>query len=159
MAQLETPHDCPRCSGWPSAGEVFTIIYPFVRDTYQSFDKDGIVEVPTWKPGVRFENVGPEDVGTVADGVGKAAFTVVDVFKPGRFPTRIFFTRKFTNPDGHTFGKGGLHICTLEKFRRLTRGYQHSFGIGEPLVKNRWNARQAEEEFRAILKQYADAGA
>jgi hypothetical protein len=131
-------------------GDTITIPYPFVRDTYQSFDADGVSEVDTWKPGVRFEDVGPEDCGTIADGVGSASFTVVDIHKPGRFPTRVFFTRLFTNPDGKVFGKGKLHIVTLDKFRRLTRGYQHPFGIGEPLVQDRW--APSLDEFLADLR-------
>ena len=67
-------------------------------------------------------------------------FMVVAAFKPGRFPTRIFFTRSFTDPDGKTFGKGALRISTLDKFRRLTRGYLIPYGVGEPLITNRFSA-------------------
>jgi hypothetical protein len=114
-------------------GDVFTVVYPFVRDTYQALDEEGFCDLPTWRPGVRFEAIGPEDSGSVADAIGSAEFTVVAAFKPGRFPMRVFFTRQFVDPDGRRFGKGRLHIWTLEKFRRLTRGYRHPYGIGEPL--------------------------
>jgi hypothetical protein len=36
--------------------------------------------------------------------LGFAKFTVQGVFKPGRYPTRVFFTRAFTDPDGKTLG-------------------------------------------------------
>lgn len=139
----------------PNAGEVHCIPYPFVRDTYSGFDgEEGYANIPTWKPGIRNEWISPEDTGTVADALGKAIFTVEAVFKPGRFPTRVFFTRQFINPDGKQFGKGKLHIATLEKFRRLTRGYQHPFGLGEPLP-HYWNERKAREEFERLLAQHA----
>jgi hypothetical protein len=144
-----------RCLPIPNKGDVTTISYPFVRDTFSEYDGADYVETPTWKPGIRFEDIGPEDVGALADALGAATFTVVDVFKPGSFPTRVFFTRQFTNPDGKVFGKGGLHIVTLEKFRRLTRGYQHPFGIGEPYVDH--YRRKSMGQFRAELREYAKA--
>lgn len=114
----------------PNAGDVVRVAYPFVSDTYMAFDGvDEAVPVPTWKPGVRWEQCGPEDMGAYADAVGAVEFTVVDVFKPGKFPTRVFVTRKFIDPYGRVFGKGKLHIWTLEKFRRLSRGYQHAFEL------------------------------
>lgn len=140
----------------PSAGDEFGILYPFVRDTYTSFDADGCSEMPTWKPGIRNEWISPEETGTVADGVGGAVFTVVDVHKPGRFPTRVFFTRKFVDPDGHAFGKGKLHIVTLDKFRRLARGYRYTYGIGEPLPHH-WNPAKARSVFEVMLADYARA--
>jgi hypothetical protein len=143
----------------PNAGAVFRIPYPFVRDTYSGFDGvDGFADMPTWKPGVRYEPVGPEDAGAVADALGQAIFTVEAVFKPGRFPTRVFFTRQFVNPDGKQFGKSKLHIATLEKFRRLSRGYQHPFGIGEPL-EARWGWRDVERIFKEMLAEHRDAQA
>lgn len=135
----------------PSRGQVFDIAYPFVRDTYSGFDGEGYADIPSWRPGVRFESYGPEDVVSIADAIGRAIFTVVDVFKPGRFPVRVFFTRQFVSPEGATFGKGKLHIVTLDKFRRLVRGYQHPFGIGEPLKANPYNRAAVQREFLALL--------
>ena len=114
-------------------GDEITIVFPFCRATYSGFDGGGYSDLPTWIPGHRYEATGPEDSGEVADAEGSATFTVIDVFKPGRFPTRVFYTRAFTTPDGKTFGKGGLKIATLDKFRRLTRGYRFPYGIGAPL--------------------------
>lgn len=108
-------------------GTTFVISYPFVREKLELLDEDGFHEVPTWNPGVRYEMSGPEDVEAVADGSGEAIFNVIDVHKPGRYPTRVFYTRRWRTPDGKEFGKSRLHIATLEKFRRLIRGYQHEF--------------------------------
>lgn len=142
----------------PDAGDVFSIVYPFVRDTYERFNEEGCENVPTWKPGIRYEPLPPygEDTGSIADGIGKVVFTVEAVFKPGRFPMRVFFTRQFVDPDGKQFGKGKLHIVTLDKFRRLARGYQHRFGIGEPLASD-WNAQRARETFERMLARHIAA--
>jgi hypothetical protein len=59
--------------------------------------------------------------------------TVVETFKPGRFPTRVFYTRQFIDPDGKTFGKSRLHIVTLEKFRRISAKYRLPYDVDETL--------------------------
>jgi hypothetical protein len=148
-------------SGIPSAGDVFTIVYPFVRDTYTELTEDGPCETATWKPGINYVQVSEDHAAPVADAVGQAIFTVVGVFKPGRFPTRVFYTRKFFSPSGHEFGNPKLHIATLDKFRRLTRGYQHPFGIGKPLLSDHqwWRKADAEREFFEVLAQHATASA
>lgn len=117
------------------AGETFRIQYPFVRTTYDLIDGDGISEVPTWRPGCNVEAAPPygEDNMLVADAVGGVVFTVVDCFKPGRFPMRVFFTRQFVDPDGKTFGKGKLHIATVEKFRRLITGYYYGYDVASDI--------------------------
>lgn len=101
--------------------------YPFVREQVQLIGDDGPYDTKSWRPGVRWEDVSPEDVGAVADGEGHMMLTVVGAYKPDRFPTRIFYTRQFSDPDGHVFGKTKLHICTLEKFRRISSAYQHGY--------------------------------
>lgn len=107
------------------AGAVFQHAYPFVRDTYDEMNEDGWATVKTWKPGVRMENIGPEDVGGIADGIGAQRLTVIDTFKPGRFPKRVFFTRIWIDPNGKEFGNGKLRIATLQSFRVLAKGYRH----------------------------------
>lgn len=117
----------------PVAGEVFRVVYPFVRETFFTYDEEGGYESPTWRPGVRYEPDGPESYSAVADGEGEMRLTVVDTFKPGRYPTRVFVTRRFVRPDGAEFGKGKLHIWTVEKFRRLTRGYSQPYELPRKL--------------------------
>lgn len=112
-------------------GEVFDVVYPFVRDTYNEPDFDteggGYNEVPTWKPGVRFEERSAGAVESCADALGTMRLTVVSVHKPGRFPTRVFYTRAWVNPDGKAFGKSKLRVTTAGPFRVLTHGYRHSY--------------------------------
>ena len=122
----------PPCEYRP--GDAFTFTFPFVRDTFTEMDNEGSYESPTWKPGVRFQDVGSGDyvtTATYADGLGFQTVTVVGSFKPGRYPERVFFTRKWTDPDGKEFGKGKLHITTKAAFRTLVRGYRHDYKISD----------------------------
>lgn len=106
----------------------YRVKYPFVRDTYQDFNEDGYYDRPTWKPGVMWEE-GFADATAFAHGEGEMILTAHSVHKPGRFPTRVFLTREFISPDGNRFGKGKLHIWTLEKFNRLKLGYKFHYEI------------------------------
>lgn len=114
-----------------SEGLAFEIVYPFLRDTYQACDEDGPHDVKTWRPGVEWGGGLYRD-SAGCDAEGLCRFTVVSVHKPGRYPTRVFYTRQFTNPDGKPFGKGKLHMASVEKFRRLICGYRDDYDVGEP---------------------------
>ena len=50
---------------------------------------------------------------------------MVSTHKPGAFPTRVFYTRKWIDPQGKTFGKDALRVTTLGYFRTLTKGYRY----------------------------------
>lgn len=115
----------------PSAGDVYRVGFPFVRCEHHTWDEEGEHTVPSWRPGVEFRNSGPygEDVEAIAHGEGEMTLTVVGVFKPGRFPTRVFYTRQFTSPDGNSFGKSRLLIATVEKFRRISARYAHLYEV------------------------------
>jgi hypothetical protein len=115
------------------AGAVFEFPYPFVRDKYSEQNEEGTSESPTWLPGTRFENASNGNTLTLADGVGSQTVTIVATFKPGRYPERIFFTRKWTDPDGKSFGKSLLKTKTRAAFSTLVRGYRHDFDVaGRP---------------------------
>lgn len=110
-------------------GATIRVVYPFVRCKATVFDCDGPAEIDSWKPGVEYVLVYPDDSEAVAHGLGFMYLTVVSVHKPGRYPTRVFFTRQFERPDGKRFGRNKLHIATAEKFKRLARGYQHEYRL------------------------------
>lgn len=108
--------------------------YPFFRDKVNLCDEEGYYTEDTWRPGTKFVD-GPDSCPenpytiAVADAHGKMLLTVVDIHKPGRFPTRVFFTRQWQDPDGKKFGKGKLHIVTQQVFTRLLRGYRHEYEL------------------------------
>lgn len=113
---------------------LFEVPYPFVRElvSLPNDDMEGphSIEVETWRPGTRFEDTtGQGDVECYADGMGRMLVTVVSEHKPGKFPTRVFFTRQWEDPDGKRFGKSKLRISTRHAFNVMTRGYRHSFEL------------------------------
>lgn len=108
-------------------GKTYEVPCPFLRSTYEEFDEGGSSQLPTWKPGIEWVTYGDSYFNVSepsADGLGKVLYTVVDVHKlPRPYPPRVFFTRKWVDPDGKTFGKGALRIMTVEAFRRRLTGY------------------------------------
>lgn len=124
-----------------SIGAVYTVPFPFVREEVELPPDDPeattMAKVMSWRPGVRFE-ARHDDTEAVADGMGAMLLTVVDVHKPGRFPTRVFFTRQWRDPDGKVFGRTNLRIMTLDAFRRRQRGYMHDFSLEEAREARQW---------------------
>lgn len=111
------------------AGAVFKVAYPFMRVEYAQteWDGEGVVEsvVKSWKPGCEYVPRGPygEDSEGVCNGEGWMVLTVVEVFKPGKYPVRVFFTRQWVDPEGRAFGKNNLRIMTLPAFKRRAAGW------------------------------------
>ena len=105
-------------------GAEIEVGHPFVRDKYTKHDEEGGYEVDCWKPGTRGESVYPDDCIAVYDGMGSQILTVVSLHKPGKYPTRVFYTRKWRDPDGGIFGKGSLRMTTLPAFRKIIAGYR-----------------------------------
>ena len=114
------------------SGQEFEVEYPFVRDTFTEWDEDGSHDVPCWRPGTRDEFVAPDDCEAVADGIGAQFLHVVSTHKPGqRWPERVFYTRKWRDPDGKVFGKNKLHIVTKGAFNRRCRGFFYRYRLPE----------------------------
>lgn len=118
-------------------GDVFRVKYPFLRCEVDVADSDpegqGYATIQSWKPGVEFVPSGPygEDSEAICHAEGEMVLTVVDVHKPGKFPARVFFTRRWVRPDGKEFGKGGLHINTVPAFKRRAAGYMHEYELSD----------------------------
>lgn len=113
----------------PESGEVYQVPYPFVRDSTTVWDEEGSSTEPTWKPGTRFIAYGQDDQEAVADGMGKQILTIIDTFKPGDWPRRVFYMRRWADPDGKEFGKDRCRVTTIHAFRSLVNGYRHPFRI------------------------------
>jgi hypothetical protein len=119
-----------------AAGDVFEVAHPFVWEKVSLPPDDpegGYREGMSWRPGVTQGE--PDHWGEcdmVAHGIGAQILTVVSVHKPGRFPSRVFYTRRWRSPGGKEFGKGALRVKSLNAFTRLVRGYRHDFELIEP---------------------------
>ena len=110
-------------------GREYEVKFPFVTDIYSGFDEDGPFVKETWRPGCRSECVYPDDSELVADGEGVMILTIVDVHKPGKYPERVFYTRKWRDPDGKEFGVGNLNITTTQAFKRRASGYHYAYRV------------------------------
>jgi hypothetical protein len=110
----------------------YSVRYPFVRERTQAFweaDGNGVPEIDVWRPGIVYEECGPEDVEAVAHGEGRMLLNIVSTHKPGRYPERVFYERRWVDPDGKVFGRSKLLIATREKFRRLADRYAHPYAL------------------------------
>lgn len=107
--------------------EIFEVPYPFVRGTVELYDEDGPCKIDTWIPGTRFVPVAPDDSISVADKMGVHVLTVISTHKPGRFPTRIFYTQGWITPEGKRFGKTRCCVTTVSNFRTKLKGYRYEF--------------------------------
>ena len=120
-------------------GERHTTDYPFVRVAFRDFDvsSGAGVFLPSWRPGIdTIETDRRCRDFCIAHGRGLLTLTVVSIHKPGRFPTRIFFTRRWTDPDGREFGKPACRVATVDKFRRTLRGYHHDWVVRDVPVES-----------------------
>lgn len=101
-------------------GTAFKVQFPFVMEVATAVDEDGPYDVPSWRPGSKHD-----DDGAHYHGVGFMILTVVSVHKPGNYPPRVFYTRKWIDPQGKTFGKNNLRVTSQGNFRRLVQGYRY----------------------------------
>jgi len=107
-------------------GDVFRVRYPFCRASSEILAEEGVVTVQGWRPGAYAEGEDPFSWGSIAlaDGVGFMVLTVISTHKPGKYPARVFYTRKWIDPDGREFGRSCLKVLVESKFRRFATGYQ-----------------------------------
>ena len=106
-------------------GSTYRVDCPFVRATIHKFfpDEGEVTEIETWNPGIRYDEVGPEDSEPVTDGWGYVIYKIVDTHKlPAPYHARAFFIRTFETPDGNVFGKRSLRVMTVRALRRRLQG-------------------------------------
>ncbi len=64
-----------------------------------------------------------------AHAMGSVTFNVVSLHSPPRYPRRVFFTRRFTDPDGAVLKLSGLICKTLNTFRENVEGIGFDFEL------------------------------
>ena len=111
------------------SGSQYRVEFPFVVTTYSGYDVDGPFTDECWRPGCKDIPCAPDDFEMVADGIGEMILTVVDVHKPGKYPERVFYTRKWIDPEGKEFGSSKLCITTTPTFKRRVAGYYHNYRV------------------------------
>lgn len=103
------------------AGNEYRVKFPFYRKK--------VLGDTLWAPGCAEQFLEPDSWEKVADGEGELILTVVDVHKPASYPTRVFFTRSWVDPDGVAFSKNKLHIATLATFKRRATSYYYDYRL------------------------------
>lgn len=117
-----------------SENAIHTVKFPFVREEYSGpLDGEFVDDAKTWRPGTRVEHGDYEfsDELWLADGEGVMVLEELGSFKPGRFPMRTFYLRRFIAPDGREFGKGKVRVIATSAFRRMLKGYRHEYSLTE----------------------------
>lgn len=118
----------------PAEGQKFEVTYPFIYEHDPAgYEPCGApTDEGRWRPGIVWQDEGPEDRTAIAHGVGKQLLTVVGLFKPDKFQHRVFYTQVWVDPDGRTFGKNACHVMVLAKFRRRIRGFGIPYDLETP---------------------------
>lgn len=105
-------------------GDVFAVDAMFCRTLHSFYDGSGDNEFLSWKPGFEFEarTCAELEPYPVFHGWGKVVYTVISYHKlPKPYPARVFYTRKFVDPDGKEFGKNGLKIKSVGNFKSMVK--------------------------------------
>lgn len=116
-------------------GQIFEFDYPFIEEyvVVHGYDEktDSVTQnkVSSWRPGTIIEGDCHGDSVAIAHGVGKQSIALVSIHRPGRFPTRVFYLRRWVTPDGKEFGKPKLLIKTASAFRTLVAGYRYPYEV------------------------------
>jgi len=111
-------------------GQKIKVEFPFYTGVHEGYDCTGdFYSRDVWIPGCKQEPVSQEDFEFVAEGLGEMVLEIIDIHKPGKYPERVFYTRRWIDPDGDEFGAGKLHITTTPTFKKRAAGYYHNFRV------------------------------
>lgn len=113
----------------PLANALHVIRYPFFMAKFMNYgDGDEFpFEDESWRPGCASDVDNHGNVTWFCEGHGEMLLEVVGEFKPGRFPSRVFYVRQWRDPDGKVFGIGKLRMTTRANFDRMLKGYRHNY--------------------------------
>jgi len=111
-------------------GQHIRVKFPFYTGTHEWYAVTGeYYSDYVWIPGCKSEPTASGDHELVAEGIGEMILKVVDIHKPGRYLERVFYTRRWVDPDGNEFNAGKLHITTIGTFKRRAAGYYHAYRV------------------------------
>lgn len=100
-------------------GDKFTVAFPFVEHTLRA-------GVWVWRPGCHDDTT---NGSLTCDGEGEMTLTVRGIAKPEGFHTRVFYTREFKNPDGHSWQSNGLRVASIGHFLKISKSYIKKYQI------------------------------
>ena len=105
-------------------GEIYTSEFPFRKEKYFG-DEFG------WHPGCESET-GEDERWFTAHGVGKRHLKIISMHRPSeKHHERVFYTKSYTSPIKETITKGELFVCTVGRFRKMTKGFGYEYEVEE----------------------------
>ena len=125
-------------------GATFRTPFPFLASKKQLFDEAGAREIISWRPGLEYEAQPPEGgwSKSYCNGWGSRIIEIISLHKPGKYPERVFFTRRWQPPNGAEFGKSACRVTTLSTMRRWLRD-GHPYPTDEDVIHVREFERAA----------------
>jgi len=126
------------------AGQIIETPYPFVRSTYEfpiTYEPPQREKfINGWSPGCKFVEFfdydGIPSGGFIANAMGHSIVEIISIYKPGKYPIRYFYTRKWRDPDGKVFGKNRLKIKSQGGFNGDIGPYRFEFDIEDTPGEN-----------------------
>jgi hypothetical protein len=101
-------------------GQEFRVKAMFYIGDVGFMEGEDYIQKKDWIPGFVREALDNGGEYKWFNGYGHVTYTVVSFHSlPRPYPDRVFYTRKFTNPDGVEFGKSKLLIRTAGRFKQL----------------------------------------
>ncbi len=111
-------------------GQHIRVKFPFYTGAQEEGDVTSeCCSDDVWIPGCKSEPTASGDHEFVAEGIGEMILKVVDMHRPGRYQERVFYTRRWVDPDGNEFNAGKLHVTTIGTFKRRAAGYYHAYRV------------------------------
>ena len=140
-----------------SLNDEITVVYPFIKAPVTLMDDEGPFTMMSWRPGTIDPPVGtrlyPEhsaDHFRMAHGEGHMLLRMIkEVELPSPYKTRVFYVRRWRDPDGKEFGKTTLRVCTFRVWASMRTGYRFPYQL------YRYHGDTTPEERAAIGRPWA----
>lgn len=106
------------------------ITFPFSRADFQGFDADGNgpKTVKDWRPGCESECM-ENHTEYWAHGEGQMLITEVSRYTPPGYKERVFYVRRWRDPDGNEFGSKELRCKGATAFTSMVSGYRYDYDL------------------------------
>ncbi len=109
-------------------GQVWRKATPFLVEDRVVCDTFGQRTVKSWRPGIRWIPVSPDDSEPDSDGEGVEVRTIASYVEIAGEVPRILYRRHWVDPDGKVFGNPKMRMTTPSAFSAWindTAGYRY----------------------------------
>ena len=112
-----------------------TVVYPFIKAPVTLMDDEGQFTMLSWRPGTlepkkREYLEHSDDYYRIAHSEGHMLVRyILSVQMPKPYVNRVFYVRRWRDPDGKEFGKRDLRVCTVRRYDDMVRGYRFPYHV------------------------------